>query len=253
MTTGLMRIQNVVITRSKKGNAELAANLRQRGFNPIAVDTISFLPPKSWTGIDASLRALRSYDWVVFTSVTGVEVFAQRMDELSLELPRGERPSFAAVGKSTAGALSKLGGSGAFIPSVYLTQKLAEELPIARGRRALVLRADIADPALSETLKKRGFEVTEFPVYRTEYGGADGDVRLDGADLIVFASPSSVGGFCMKASASKLDSYRALRVACIGPVTAKAARDHGFNNIITPKIQTFDALVDEIEGLNNID
>lgn len=83
MTTGLMRIQNVVITRSKKGNAELAANLRQRGFNPIAVDTISFLPPKSWTGIDASLRALRSYDWVVFTSVTGVEVFAQRMDELS--------------------------------------------------------------------------------------------------------------------------------------------------------------------------
>ena len=242
MTAGPTRIQNVVITRSKKGNAELAADLRQRGFNPITVDTMSFLPPKSWSGIDASLKVLRSYDWVVFTSVTGVEFFARRMDELSLELPRGAPPSFAAVGKSTAGALSKLGVVGTFTPSSYLTQKLAEELPITRGRRALLLRADIADPAMEE-----------FPVYRTEYGAAGDDVLLDGADLIVFASPSSVEGFCMKATASKLESYRALRVVCIGPVTARAARERGFNHIITPKVQTFDSLVEEIEELNSID
>ena len=246
MTAGPTRIQNVVITRSKKGNAELAADLRQRGFNPITVDTMSFLPPKSWSGIDASLKVLRSYDWVVFTSVTGVEFFARRMDELSLELPRGAPPSFAAVGKSTAGALSKLGVVGTFTPSSYLTQKLAEELPITRGRRALLLRADIADPAMSERLRMKGFEVEEFPVYRTEYGAAGDDVLLDGADLIVFASPSSV-------EASKLESYRALRVVCIGPVTARAARERGFNHIITPKVQTFDSLVEEIEELNSID
>jgi uroporphyrinogen-III synthase len=253
MTAGPTRIQNVVITRSKKGNAELAADLRQRGFNPITVDTMSFLPPKSWSGIDASLKVLRSYDWVVFTSVTGVEFFARRMDELSLELPRGAPPSFAAVGKSTAGALSKLGVVGTFTPSSYLTQKLAEELPITRGRRALLLRADIADPAMSERLRMKGFEVEEFPVYRTEYGAAGDDVLLDGADLIVFASPSSVEGFCMKATASKLESYRALRVVCIGPGTARAARERGFNHIITPKVQTFDSLVEEIEELNSID
>ncbi len=252
MTAGSSRIQNVVITRSKKGNAELASDLRQRGFNPIPVDTISFLPPKTWSGIDASLKAIGSYDWVVFTSVTGVEFFAQRMDELSFDMPKGAPPNFAAVGKSTAGALSKLGVVGAFTPSSYLTQKLSEELPITRGRRALVLRADIADPAMSETMRRRGFEVTEFPIYRTEYGERGDDARLDGADLIVFASPSSVEGFCKSVAASKLDSYKAVRVVCIGPVTAKAAREHGFDQIITPKVQTFDSLVQEIEEMNSV-
>ncbi|MGD0637424.1 MAG: uroporphyrinogen-III synthase [Nitrososphaerales archaeon] len=252
MTAGPTRIQNVVITRSKKGNDELAADLRRRGFNPIAVDTISFLPPESWSGVDASLKVLGSYDWVVFTSVTGVEFFARRIEELSIEMPRSVPPSFAAVGKGTAGALSRLGVVGAFTPSVYLTHKLAEELPLTRGKRVLVLRADIADPALSETLRTRGFGVTEFTIYRTEYGATE-KVSLDGADIIVFASPSSVAGFCLKSTASELDSYRALRVACIGPVTANAAREHGFKNIVTPQVQTFDSLIEEIEGMNSVD
>ena len=76
-------------------------------------------------------------------------------------------------------------------------------------------------------------------------------MRLDGADLIVFASPSSVEGFCRKIAPSKLESCRKMRVVCIGPVTAKAAREHGFKQIITPKVQTFDSLVEEIAELNS--
>ena len=91
-----------MITRSKEGNRALAADLRRRGFNPIPVDTISFLAPRNWSAIDASLKDLGSYDWLVFTSATGVEFFARRMKKLSLKLPRGAPPSFAAVGKGTA-------------------------------------------------------------------------------------------------------------------------------------------------------
>jgi len=253
LTLGTSRIQNIVITRSKRGNRALAADLRRRGLNPISVDAISFLAPRSWSAIDASLKDLGSYDWLVFTSATGVEFFARRMKKLSLELPRDAPPSFAAVGKGTAGALSNLGAATVFTPSSYLTQRLAEELPSNSGRRVLLLRADIADPAMSAVLRGRGFEVAEFAIYRTAYGGSGAGARLDGAELIVFASPSSVEGFCRLIAASRLESFRGLRVACIGPVTAKAARAHGFRRVITPKAQTFDSLMDKIAEMNGLD
>ena len=102
-----VQVQNVVITRSKEGNIELGMRLRRLGFNPIAVDTISLLPPKDWSFVDGALKELRSYDWLVFTSVTGVEFFALRMKKLSLPVPWDCRPSVAATGESTARALSK--------------------------------------------------------------------------------------------------------------------------------------------------
>lgn len=246
MTVRTVEIQNVVITRSKEGNIELGKRLRRRGFNPISVDTISLLPPKDWSSIDEGLKDLHSYHWLVFTSVTGVEFFARRMKRLSLQIPWDGLPSVAAIGESTAKALFKLGVTTSFTPSSYLTQKLADGLPSTRGKRVLLLRADIADPLMSERLRGRGFDVAEFAIYRTEQTGGSVDRRFDDADLIVFASPSAVKGFCGKIASGKLERLREIRVACIGPVTAKAAREHGFKRVVIPESHTIDSLMEEI-------
>jgi uroporphyrinogen-III synthase len=246
------QVRNVVITRSKKGNIELGKRLRRLGFNPIAVDTISLLPPKDWSFVDDGLKELHSYDWLVFTSVTGVDFFALRMKKLSLEVPWEGRPNVAAIGESTARALSKLGIGVGFTPSRYLTQKLAAELPRSSGTKVLSLRADIADPLMLERLRLRGFDVTELPIYRTEHAGSGLRRRLEDADLIVFASPSAVKGFSREAAGTsgRLEKLRKTRVACIGPVTARAARKHGFKRIVMPKSQTFDSLLRKIVRLN---
>jgi uroporphyrinogen-III synthase len=247
-----VQVQNVVITRSKKGNMELGKRLRRLGFKPIAVDTISLLPPKDWSLVDEALKELHSYDWLVFTSVTGVEFFGLRMKKLSLQVPWEGRPSVAAIGESTARALSKLGISVSFTPSRYLTQKLAAELPRTPGKRVLSLRAVVSDPLMSERLRTRGFDVTELPIYRTEHAGGGVRRRLEDADLIVFASPSAVKGFSRKiaGTSGKLEKLRKIRVACIGPVTATAAREYGFKRIVMPESQTFDSLLREIVRLN---
>jgi uroporphyrinogen III methyltransferase/synthase len=250
LTRGGTGIQRVVITRSRKGNIELATELRRRGFIPVSVDTISFLPPKNLPSLDACLKDLHSYHWVVFTSATGVGFFARRMKKLSLEMPWKGPPSVAAVGAGTGRALSNLGIETDFMPSSYLTRKLADELPYKQGQRVLLLRSDIADPVMPERMKRRGFEVTESPIYRTRYGDGGVDRRLDDADLIVFLSPSSVEGFCKKVNVSELEDLRSKRVACIGPVTATAAREHGFKRIISPKSHTVDSLVRQIVRLN---
>ena len=176
---GTRKITKVVITRSRKGNAELAKSLKAIGLEPIPVDTIEFLPPEDWSGVDASLKRLREFDWLLFTSPTGVEFFARRMKALSLAVPWDGKPEVAAVGEKTGAALQGEGIKVGFVPSAYLTRALAEQLPRGRGRRLLVLRADIGTPAFAATLERRGFRVTDLTVYRTS--SVAGVERGDGA------------------------------------------------------------------------
>src|SRR5208283_2758856 len=105
---------------------------------------------------------LDSFDWLVFTSAIGVEFFAERMRALSLRLDWRGNPLVASVGRRTA-----------------------EKLSAAVGARVLLLRADIADPKLSEGLRARGFAVEETSIYRTRFVKKRTDDRLREADLIV--------------------------------------------------------------------
>lgn len=246
MSTGVQQFRNIVITRSNRGNAELAERLRTMGLNPLAVDTISFLPPKDWSEVDGSLRALSSYSWLVFTSATGVEFFAERMSALSLKLPWDGPPRTAAVGEGTAGALSRFAIRDVFTPSSYLTRSLAMELPMEPGTKVLLLRTDIADPEMPKTMRRRGFDVEALAVYRTSQSDGGKHKLADRADMIEFASPSSVEGFCKKMDAGELEKLKSVPAACIGPVTAKAAERRGFKRIVLPKSQTFDSLLEAI-------
>jgi uroporphyrinogen-III synthase len=175
------------------------------------------------------------------------------MQALSLQLHWKGKPLVAAVGERTADRLSGLGVKPGFIPSSYLTEKLAEELPTNNGKSVLLLLADIADPKLSERLRERGYDVEEAAIYRTQLAKSRTDNRLRDADLIVFASPSAVQGFCRTVPKDEMVRVRRVRAVCIGPVTAATANEHGFTKTIMPKSYTLDAVVDEIVRLSQRD
>src|SRR4029077_5156429 len=74
------------------------------------------------------------------------------------------------------------------------------------------------------------WDVTEVDAYRTVVAGAAqgvGDHVLDAAsraDVLTFSSPSTVTGYAELAGSRRVPPV----VACIGPVTAEAARQAGF-------------------------
>ena len=243
------RPAGVVITRSREGNQELAAKLRLAGLNPITVETISIAPPSSWTHVDRLLGRLDTFDWVAFTSPTGVKFFVARMKAISLRVPWKGSPRVAAVGEQTARALKDIGVTPDFIPSAYTTEALADELPAEKGTSVLLLRSDIADRGLSERLTDRGFSVQETAIYRTLVGKGPRPEIKD-AGLIVFASGSAVRGFCALVPEDELRKLRKLKAVCIGPVTESAARKSGFSNTSKPGSYTIDAVVREVSRLS---
>jgi uroporphyrinogen-III synthase len=245
--------KRVVLTRTREGNEEFASIVRAMGFEPILVECLELLPPRDWSPIDSSLRAIGTFDWVVFTSGRGAVLFKERMDFLELDLNWHGRPSVAAVGEGTARELRKSGVPVAFIPSEFLTLRLASELPVGETsmgkQRVLLLRADMGDPQMADVLARRGFEVVEHAIYRTEAFSSRGGALtgLEGADAILFASPSAVEGFTSRLARKDFSIMKRKLAACIGPVTAKAAMAHGFERIVTPKAHTFEALIQEME------
>lgn len=240
----------VVITRSREGNQELANKLKLAGLNPIPVDTISLAPLSDWSEVDRHLSHLAAFDWLVFTSASGAKYFGIRIKALARRLPWVGRPRVAAVGQQTAKALVELGIKPDFVPSSYTTRVLAEELPADSGARILLLRADIADRRLAKRLIERGFGVEDTAIYRT-LPGAGPIPRVADANLIVFASPSAVTGFCALVPQDDLRVLKRLRAVCIGPVTALAAREKGFVNTTMPDSYTLDAVVREVTRLSH--
>lgn len=235
----------IMITRSREGNQELAERLNAMGFEPISIDTLAFLPPLDWSLVDGALKSLSNFDWVIFTSATGVKFFVERMKALHLPLPWIDKPKVAAVGERTSKALSEIGIPVGFIPSRYMTKSLGEELPSGEGKTVLLLRANIADPVLANLLHERGFTVREHPIYRTTHP-TQGTEGLTRADAVAFASASAVDGFCRAIPDEELARLKEKRAFCIGPVTAEAAKQHGFRSTVVPHVYTFDALLEEI-------
>jgi uroporphyrinogen III methyltransferase/synthase len=241
----------VLVTRSHEGNAELVSKLEALGIEAVPLDLLQFLPPEDWSRIDIALSRLQGFDWLLFTSPTGVSFFAQRMDFLGHPMVWDGPPKVGAVGERTAAALRRLGARVDFTPARFLTSELAKELPGPAGR-VLMLRADVADRKTADLLTDRGFAIEDLTIYSTKRKPIGDTARLLAVDLVVLGSPSAAESLCAQLTPKDLLKIISKPAACIGPVTAEAARKRGFLHVIQPESQTFDALVDSIRRVASV-
>ena len=231
----------IVITRPKEGGDKLAAKIKELGGTPIELPAIEIAPPQSYENLDDALKRLNDYDWLVFTSANGVRFFFERASVIAGGIA-GIRARIAAVGPSTAEALDSYGLKVSFIPSRYLTQRLAEELPEVAGKRVLLVRSENADSEMAEILTRRGALVDEIRAYRVLMRRENAD-KLGDFDAVIFTSPSTARGFKEILESSEAWKKSGFKVFCIGPVTARAAEELGFSVSGVAGEHTVDGLV----------
>jgi uroporphyrinogen III methyltransferase/synthase len=243
--------RKILITRPRERASRFAALLREEGAEPVEVPTIQIAPPASWELLDRALTAIHTYQWLIFTSVTGVQAFFERFDALHRLRENLAGLSICAIGPATADELRAHGVQVAVMPSEYRAEAVVERLSAfpLQGTRILIPRAAVARDVLPKALAARGAQVDVVEAYRTILPSADQapDIcRLfeQGAiDAVTFTSSSTVTNFVMLSGETDLAQLlRDTIVACIGPITAETARSYGLTPTIVAHEYTVPAL-----------
>lgn len=239
--------KRVLITRPEEQAEDLASQLRQLGAEPILLPTITLLPPEDWEAVDEAIRSLQQFHWVVFTSVNGVRAFIGRMHATNRPVSLLAGCRLAAIGPATARALEEACRTPDVVPEEFLSDALPDALGEVKGRRILLPRADIARKAMAEELRRRGAEVVEIAVYRVQQRTEAQIASLPRPDLITLTSPSTVRSLAhMLAEAGRLDWLSAVPLICIGPITAAAVRELGYQPTRVAKEHTVQGLIQAI-------
>jgi uroporphyrinogen-III synthase len=198
------------------------------GVRVVGAPVVAVLALADTSALDAALQERPPYNWAVFTSARGVEAVSDRCRALSIRRD-ALALRVAAVGPSTARAASAAGFGSAAVPRRFVTCALPEVLGDVDGLRILLARANLATRELHDLLAGRGARVTCVDAYRTE-PAPEGVLRdADAADFALFTSASGVRFFAKRAGRERLDAIaRRAQALCIGPVTARAAAQAGF-------------------------
>jgi uroporphyrinogen III methyltransferase/synthase len=247
--------RRVLITRARAQAGELADRIEALGGEPVEFPVIALKEPddpEKCAALDAALDRLDRFDWILFTSVNGVEFFFRRMRRRGVDIRAMHRATIAAVGPATREALMKYGLVVEELPQLYQAEGLLEAIrpKVRPGQTVLLPRADIARKTLPEELRRLGCEVTEVDVYENVpcEDGADRIVELlnEGAvDAVTFTSSSTARNFAdiIRRRTDRFAELMApVRIACIGPLTAKTAEECGMRADIVPEQATIDAL-----------
>lgn len=245
-----LRGRSIVVTRAQGAAAErFAAMLRSMGAEVVEFPTIELAPPDDYAPLDRAIARLDSFDWLIFTSATGVEAFIARLKTLGREPGASQSALVAAIGPATARRLRDYGFEVAAMPAEYRAEAIIGAIgeERIRGARFLVPRAQIAREHLPRMLAEQGAaEVVVAPAYRTIMptpAGVDSlRRRLATVDLITFTSSSTVDNFCALIGAIAPGQ----KAAVIGPITTETARRRGFKVVVSPAQYTIAALADAI-------
>ncbi len=249
--------RKIIVTRTREQASELMAGLEEAGANCLEYSTINIEPAESYEVLDGELERLNEYHWILFTSLNGVKYFFERLYAKGMDARDLKGPDLAVVGKSTADCLLTYGVNADLIPSVFTGEGLAESLldQGVEGRNILIPRALQAREILPETLRGAGAQVTVAPVYKNvpPKGRKEvlrAELEAGEVDMITFTSSSTVRNFLAMIDTADNDELLKLlsgvKIAAIGPITAKTVTDNGLRVDIQPEEYTIPAMVQEV-------
>ncbi len=241
--------RTILVTRPRRQSRPLADALRRLGASVVEAPAIEIEPPSDFHPLDEAISRLETYDWLLFTSVNGVDAFFDRLSEVR---PGTPVPKLAAIGPATAESLRERDLEADVVPEKHVAEELfrvLHDLGEVRGKRFLLPRADIAREALPDLLRAAGATVTVVVAYRTvsadeEMRRASELVERDAVDMVTFTSASTARSFFAHVDPRAVEGRTG--TASIGPITSDALRSLGVAPAVEAERFTTEGLVDAI-------
>lgn len=248
--------RTIVITRAIKQAAPFAAALEGYGARVIYCPTIEIVEPESYAPLDEALGNLYGYDWLIFTSVNGVDYFLRRLNQSGKEVSELDELKVCAIGEATAERLRAASIHVDLVPEEFKAEGVFTALEkfigggdAFVGQNFLIPRAAQARDYLPRALEAAGARCDVIPVYRTvapqdtEKRRVEALLAGGAIDCITFTSSSTVRNFAELFDTTDLSRLLAgVRVACIGDITAATAAEYALGTDIQPREFTTEAL-----------
>ncbi len=268
----------VLVGRARHQASALSSELRNLGAQVLEIPFIEIRQPRSYQPLDSALRNLGEYDWLILTSVNGVEAMWQRMEKLKFPhaaLREGHgfsravkakqsdpasaaevrRLRIAAIGPATKKAVEQRGVKVDVVPKEYVAESVVRSLRRrVKGKRVLLVRAKVARDVIPRELGRAGAHVDVVEAYETvvpQSSRACLRAALKNPrrrpHVVTFTSSSTVRNFVTLLGGSRVHPrLDGILTASIGPVTSSTLRELGLGVDIEAKEFTIPGLVDAI-------
>jgi uroporphyrinogen-III synthase len=212
----------------------LSKDLRKLGAQVIEIPFIEIRNPPSFRPLDSALNDIFAYDWLILTSVNGVDAMWDRMNKLGITKRSLQHLQIAAIGPATSKQIEKRGLKVNVVPEEYVAESVVQSLRgQVAGKRILLVRAKVARDVIPQELRKAGAQVDVVEAYETVVPKSSRP-RLRSLmknprrrpQVITFTSSSTVRNFvALLGNKPNLDG---IKLASIGPVTSATLRELGF-------------------------
>ena len=246
----------VLVGRARHQAGALSAELRELGALVIEIPFIEIRKPRSFKPLDSALKNLNNYDWLVLTSVNGVEAMWERMQKLDLAKADLAKIRIAAIGPATRKAIEQRGVKVDVVPKEYVAESVVRSLKNkVEGKRVLLVRAKVARDVIPRELRRAGANVDVVEAYETvvpqssrKWLQATLKNPKRRPHVVTFTSSSTVRNFAElsgvgRKTATNLDG---VQMASIGPVTAATLREFSLAVDIAAKEFTIPGLIEAI-------
>lgn len=242
--------KKVLVTRPRRRASSLTAMLRAAGAQVTELPAVGLSLPADLSNIHDAIDRLRDYEWIVFTSPGGVEIFFERMAELKKDARLLSGLKIAVIGAATGDIFIKRGIYPDYMPERYYARDLGEGLAqAAMGGRVLILRSKHGSPELTRPLARAGVIFDDIALYEPKPSAGHAVtarvkhlLKRQAYDYVTFTSGSTVDGF-METLRPGENEVAGFKAVCIGTETEKAAAARGMDCIVAP-IPTMESMVE---------
>ncbi|MDE1868470.1 MAG: hydroxymethylbilane synthase [Candidatus Micrarchaeota archaeon] len=240
--------KKVIVTSERRLADVLSVELAALGAQPVLLPGIEVKQPSDFSMLDSAIKGVGSFDWVIFTSATGVRYVKDRFDALGEDISGLNSAHVAVVGPATAEALRRLGVKIDYMPKRYVADEIAGGLGDIGHKRVLLLRTSIAGQKLAEALGAKGAVVVHADAYSTipadhSMGEVNAIMKDGGVSYAIFTSASGVESLARALEDRKKAGFS---VVSIGPATSDALRNLGINDMITADEHTAEGIIKAI-------
>lgn len=234
----------VLVTRPKELISTMSERLRTLGAEVLEIPAIATVPYRENAALDDALGRLASYNWVVFTSPSGVRIFFDALKNSAADIRALAHAQVAALGQGTAKELARYGIKADLVPAEATGEALGAALAQAAQAedRFLIPRAAIGNRALVDALG--GYAVDDVATYDTialEGGIVDVAAQFEQGRIFCAAFTSSSGVTAFAQANPDLD-YTKVQAACIGEKTQATAQKLGMPTWMSDEA-TIDSLI----------